>query len=144
MVYSSAPLEKGVEIAGPIELILYVSSSAKDTDFTAKLVDVYPDGTAYNLQDTIFRVRYREGYGKKVWMEPKGVYQLKLDLHAISNYFSPGHQIRLEVASSNFPFFDRNLNTGGNNYDESQWVVAENAVHHRKAYPSRLILNAVP
>ena len=143
LVYSTPPLEKGLEIAGTSKVILYVSSSARDTDFTAKLVDVYPDGTAYNLQDTILRARYREGYGKKVWMEPGSVYRLELNLRAVSNYFAPGHQVRLEVSSSNFPAFDRNLNTGGNNYDEARWIVSANAIHHRTAQASQLILSVV-
>jgi putative CocE/NonD family hydrolase len=144
LVYSTPPLQKGLEIAGASKVILYVSSSARDTDFTVKLVDVYPDGTAYNLQDTILRARYREGYGKKVWMEPGAVYRLELNLHAVSNYFAPGHQVRLEVSSSNFPAFDRNLNTGGNNYDETRWIVASNTIHHQTAHASQLILNVVP
>jgi len=144
LVYTSPVLEQGLEVTGPIGLVLYVSSSAKDTDFTGKLVDVYPDGRAYNLQDGLLRVRYREGYDKKVWMKEGEVYEVRIDLHAISNYFAPGHRIRLEVASSNFPRLDRNLNTGGNNYDESQWVIARNIVHHSKVYPSRLILPVIP
>jgi uncharacterized protein len=144
LVYSTPPLEKSLEIAGTSKVILYASSSARDTDFTVKLVDVYPDGTAYNLQDTILRARYREGYGKKVWMEPGAVYRLELNLHAVSNHFAPGHQVRLEVSSSNFPTFDRNLNTGGNNYDETRWIVAANAIHHRTAQVSELILSVVP
>ena len=82
------------------------------------MIDVYPDGRAYNLQDGLMRARYREGYDKKVWMKQDEVYEVRIDLHAMSNYFAPGHRIRLEVSSSNFPRLDRNLNTGGNNYDE--------------------------
>lgn len=144
LVYTSEVLEEGIEVTGPITAILYVSSSAKDTDFTAKLIDVYPDGTAYNIQETIFRARYREGFTKKVWMEKGGVYKLQLDLDATSNYFAPGHKVRVQVSSSNFPLFERNLNTGGNNYDESVWVVAENTIHHSSAYPSHLVLPVVP
>lgn len=144
LVYTSAALKEGVEITGPLELVLYVSSSAKDTDFTGKLEDVYPDGRAFNLQDGLLRARYREGYDKKVWMEEGHVYELHLDLHAVSNYFAAGHRIRLEVSSSNFPRLDRNLNTGGNNYDETQWVVARNSVFHSTKYPSHLVLPIVP
>jgi putative CocE/NonD family hydrolase len=140
LVYTSAPLERGVEVTGPLELVLYVSSSAKDTDFTGKLVDVAPDGTAFNLQDGILRARYREGYDKLVWMAKDQVYRVRIDLHATSNYFKAGHRIRLEVSSSNFPRLDRNLNTGGNNYDETTWVVARNGVHHSRKYPSYLQL----
>ena len=140
LVYSTPILKKGIEITGPITLIIYVSSSAKDTDFTAKLVDVYPDGKAYNIQDTIFRSRYRDGFTKKVWMKEDEVYKIQLNLNAASNYFASGHIIRLQVSSSNFPMYERNLNTGGNNYDETEWIVAENTIHHSKEYPSHIIL----
>ncbi len=144
LVYTLPVLEEGIEVTGPIEVVLYVSSSARDTDFTAKLVDVYPDGTAYNVQEGILRARYRKGYDKKVWMKPGGVYQVRIDLQATSNYFGPGHRIRLEVSSSTFPRFDRNLNTGGNNYDEMEWTEAENTIHHSSKYPSHIILPVIP
>lgn len=144
LVYTTPVLEKGMEVTGPLEVVLYVSSSARDTDFTAKLVDVHPDGTAYNIQEGILRARYREGWQKKVWMKPGEVYEVRISLHATSNYFGPGHRLRLEVSSSNFPRFDRNLNTGGNNYDETQWVAAENSVHHSSRYPSQVILPVIP
>ena len=103
-----------------------------------KLFDVYPDGTAYNLDETIQRARYREGYDRPpVWMEAGKVYKVALQPMTTSNYFAAGHRIRLEVTSSNFPRFDRNLNTGGNNYDEAHGVVAHNAVHHSRQYASR-------
>lgn len=140
LVYTTNVLEEGVEVSGFIETELYVSSNAKDTDFTIKLIDVYPDGTAYNLDETIQRVRYREGYDKEVFMEEGKVYQLKLTPMATSNYFKKGHRIRIEISSSNFPRFARNLNTGGNNYDETEGVVATNKVHHSKEYPSQIIL----
>jgi hypothetical protein len=136
LVYTSEVLNQGVEISGFIESTLYVSSDAKDTDFTIKLIDVYPDGTAYNLDETIQRVRYREGYDKEVFMEKGKVYKVDLTPMSTSNYFLPGHRIRIEVSSSNFPRFARNLNTGGNNYDESKAIVAKNTVHHSKTYPS--------
>ena len=144
LVYTTQPLLEGVEVTGPLEVVLYVSSSAKDTDFTAKLIDVYPDGTAFNLQDGIMRARYREDYRRPVFMEPGEVYAVRINLHATSNYFHPGHRIRLEISSSNFPRFDRNLNTGGNNYDETSWVVAENVVHHSREYPSHVRLPLIP
>ncbi|MDP6055153.1 MAG: CocE/NonD family hydrolase, partial [Candidatus Latescibacteria bacterium] len=120
-----------------------VSSSAKDTDFMAKLVDVYPDGTAFNVQEGAQRMRYRDGFDQKVWMQEEGVYEITLDLHATGNYFGPGHRIRLEVSSSSFPRFDRNLNTGGNNYDETEWVVARQTVHHSAQYASHLVLPVI-
>ena len=143
LVYTSPVLEEEVEVTGPIEARLYVSSSAKDTDFTARLVDVYPNGKAYNVQEGILRARYRDGFDKKVWMSPGSVYEIKIDLHATSNYFGAGHRIRLEVSSSNFPRFDRNLNTGGDNYTETEWVIAKNAIFHSKEYPSRIILPVI-
>lgn len=144
LVYTSAPLEQGIEVSGPIEVTLYVSSDVKDTDFTVKLLDVYPDGPAYNLDETIQRLRYRDGYDKPlVWMEPGKVYQVTLQPMTTSNYFAASHRIRIEVSSSNFPRFDRNLNTGGNNYDEVRGVVAHNEVHHSRRYPSQVRLTVV-
>lgn len=140
LVYTTDVLTEGTEVTGFIESTLYVSSDAKDTDFTVKLIDVYPDGTAYNLDETIQRVRYREGYDKEVFMEDGKVYKVDLTPMATSNYFKKGHRIRIEVSSSNFPRFARNLNTGGNNYDETEGVVAENKVHHSKQYPSQIRL----
>lgn len=136
LVYSTPPLDEGVELTGFIETTLYVSSNAKDTDFTIKLIDVYPDGQAYNLDETIQRVRYREGYEKEVFMEDGEVYKLDLTPMATSNYFEKGHQIRIEISSSNFPRFERNLNTGGNNYDEKDAVTARNRVWHSVKHPS--------
>ncbi|HKR11365.1 MAG TPA: CocE/NonD family hydrolase [Pyrinomonadaceae bacterium] len=144
LVYSTEPLKEGVEVSGPIEVTLYVSSDAKDTDFTVKLLDVYPDGRAYNLDETIQRMRYRDGYDKpNVWMQAGKVYKVTLSPLTTSNYFAAGHRIRIEVSSSNFPRFDRNLNTGGRNFDESKGVVARNAVHHSKQYPSEVKITVV-
>ncbi|HKQ05161.1 MAG TPA: CocE/NonD family hydrolase [Blastocatellia bacterium] len=144
LVYTTESLKQGVEVSGPIEVTLYVSSDARDTDFTVKLIDVYPDGRAYNLDETIQRMRYRNGYDRPLaWMESGKVYKVTLQPMTTSNYFEAGHRIRLEVSSSNFPRFDRNLNTGGKNYDESQGVVAHNAVHHSKQYPSEVKLTVV-
>ncbi|MFC2123514.1 CocE/NonD family hydrolase [Bacteroidota bacterium] len=138
LVYSTEPLEAGVEVSGFIEATLYVSSDVKDTDFTLKVIDVYPDGRAYNLDETIQRVRYREGYDKEVFMEKSKVYKIDLSPLTTSNYFEKGHRIRIEVSSSNFPRFARNLNTGGKNYDEFEGIIANNKVHHSKLYPSQL------
>ncbi len=140
LVYSSPPLIEGVEVTGPLEVVLYVSSSAPDTDFTAKLVDVYPDGTAYNVQEGIQRARYREGFDKKVWFKPGDLARVRIDLQATSNYFGPGHRIRLEISSSNFPRFERNLNTGGRNFDEAGGEVAQNTIYHSAEHPSAVIL----
>ncbi len=144
LVYSSGPLKEGIEVSGPIEITLYVSSDAKDTDFTVKLIDVYPDGRAFNLDETIQRMRYRNGYDKpNAWMEAGKVYKVTLQPMTTSNFFEAGHRIRIEVSSSNFPRFDRNLNTGGRNFDESKGVVARNAVHHSRNFPSEIKLTVV-
>jgi putative CocE/NonD family hydrolase len=143
LVYSTDPLTEGVEVSGPVEVTLFVSSNAKDTDFTVKLIDVYPDGRAYNLDETIQRVRYREGYDKEVFMEPGKTYEVKLGPLNTSNWFAPGHRIRVEISSSNFPRFDRNLTTGGRNYDEKVPFTALNAVHNGRATPSRITLTVV-
>ncbi|WP_297337148.1 CocE/NonD family hydrolase [Algoriphagus sp.] len=140
LVYTSEPLEEGVEVSGFIESYLYLSSDVKDTDVTIKLIDVYPDGKAYNLDETIQRVRYREGYDKEVWMEDGKVYEIKMTPMSTSNYFEKGHRIRIEVSSSNFPRFDRNMNTGGNNYDETEAKIATNSIHHGGIHPSRIVL----
>ena len=143
LVYSSGPLEEGVEVTGPVEVTLWVSSDARDTDFTVKLIDLHPDGRAFNVDETIQRARYREGYDKQVWMEPGEIYELEISPMATSNYFAAGHRIRIEISSSNFPRFARNLNTGGDNYDEPEGVVAMNTVHHSPVHPSQIRLPIV-
>jgi putative CocE/NonD family hydrolase len=133
-----------LEVSGPIDFTTYVSSDRKDTEITVKLIDVEPDGRAYNLDETIQRVRYRNGYDNPVaMMQPGQVYKVALQPMTTSNYFAPGHRIRIEVSSSNFPRFDRSLNTGGKNYDETQALVAHNAVHHSAEYPSQITLTVV-
>jgi uncharacterized protein len=144
LVYTSEPFKEGTEVTGPIIPTLYVSSDAKDTDFTVKVIDVYPDGRAYNLDESIQRMRYRDGYDKPmVWMEPGKVAKVTLQPLATSNYFDVGHRLRVEVTSSSFPLYERNLNTGGRNYDEVKGVVAHNAVHHSAQYPSTLTITVV-
>jgi putative CocE/NonD family hydrolase len=144
LVYSTGPLSEGMEVSGPVEVTLYVSSDARDTDFTVKLIEVLPDGTAYNIDENIQRARYREGYDKPpVFMEKDKVYKVAFQPMQTSNYFAPGHSLRIEISSSNFPRYDRNLNTGGNNYDETQGVSAHNQVHHSTQYPSTITLSVV-
>ena len=140
LVYTTDVLKEGVEVSGFIESTLYVSSDVKDTDFTVKIIDVYPDGKAYNLDETIQRVRYREGYDKEVFMEEGRVYKVELTPMSTSNYFKKGHRIRIEISSSNFPRFARNLNTGGNNFDEKESVIAHNKIHHSSTYTSSIKL----
>jgi putative CocE/NonD family hydrolase len=144
LVYTTEPFTEGVELSGPVEVTLYLSSDARDTDLTVKLLDVYPDGRAYNLDESIQRIRYREGYDRIVWMQPGQVYQVEVGPLTTSNWFAPGHRLRIEVSSSNFPRFDRNLNTGGNNYDETTGVVARNRIHHSTRYPSQIRVTTVP
>ncbi len=143
LVYTTEPLAEGIEVSGFIESTLYVSSDVKDTDFTIKLIDVHPDGSAYNLDETIQRVRYREGYDKEVFMEKGNVYKVDLTPMSTSNFFKKGHSIRVEISSSNFPRFTRNLNTGGDNYNESEGVIAHNKVHHSAEHPSQIRLPIV-
>lgn len=140
LVFSTPPLEEPVTIAGPIEVVLYVSSSARDTDFIVKLVDVYPGGKAINLNDDGFRVRYREGFDKSVPMETGQVYRITLPNMVAGNRFLQGHRIRLDITSSCFPLYERNLNTGGNNFDEKEWKVAENTVHYGGDHASHVVL----
>lgn len=143
LVYSSAPLEEDVNVTGPIEVELYVSSNVIDTDFTVKLVDVEPDGTAYQIDDSIQRVRYREGYDKAVYMERDKVYKINIGPMVTSNVFKSGHRIRIEISSSNFPKYARNLNTGGDNVNESKWQIAQNRIHHSARYPSHITIPVV-
>ncbi len=144
LVYTSEPLAEDTEVTGTIRATLYVSSDVKDTDFTVKLVDVHPDGAAFNVDDTIQRARYRDGYDKPVFMKPGEVYEIEPTPMSTSYQFKKGHRIRVEVASSKFPQFMRNLNTGGNNYDETEGVVAHNTIHHSVEHPSRIVLPTMP
>ena len=113
LCFTTPALTEPLEVTGHVSLTLYVSSSAPDTDFTGKLVDVFPDGRAIFLTDGIMRARYRNSLAEPEPLTPGEVYELSLDLSVTSNVFLPGHRIRLEVSSSNFPRFDRNTNTGG-------------------------------
>ena len=145
LVYDSKPFEKDVEASGPIDVTLYVSSDAKDTDFTFKIIDVHPDGKAYNITENIQRMRYRDGYDKPLaWMAPGQVYKVTFQPIDTSNTFKAGHKLRLAVSSSNFPRFDRNLNTGGNNVDEKAGVIAHNTIHHDVQHPSQITFTVVP
>ncbi len=144
LVYSTPPLEEDVEVTGPITLDLFAKSSAVDTDFTGKLVDVAPDGTAINLTEGILRARYRESMSTATPIVPGQVYEYKIDLWSTSKVFLKGHRIRLEVSSSNFPRFDRNLNTGKDASTDAAMVKATNTILHDQQHPSVLILPVVP
>jgi len=130
LVYTSDPLEAALDVTGFVDAVLKISSSAKDTDFAVKLVDVAPDGTAWIIGDTIQRARYRDGYGDEKLMNPGQVYTIKPTPMTTSVRFGKGHRIRVEVTSSNFPKFVRNLNGGGDTATESKAIVADNEVHH--------------
>jgi putative CocE/NonD family hydrolase len=143
-VYSTPALQDDLEVTGPVHLELFAKSSAADTDFTAKLVDVAPDGKAYNITEGILRARYRNSQDKPERMKPGDVYKFTIDLWATSNVFLKGHRIRLEVSSSNFPRFDRNLNTGEDIAHAQKSTVATNGILHDAEHPSALILPVVP
>jgi len=143
LVYSTGTLVEDLEVTGPVTLDLFASSTAVDTDFTAKLVDVYPDGRAINLTEGILRARFRESTSEAKPIVPGQVYEYKIDMWSTSNVFLKGHRIRLEVSSSNFPRFDRNLNTGKDASTDSAFVKATNTILHDDAHPSALILPVV-
>jgi hypothetical protein len=133
-----------MEVTGPVTLDLYAKSSAVDTDFTAKLVDVWPNGFAQNLTEGILRARYRNSTGAAEAIVPGKVYEYKIDLWSTSNVFLKGHKIRLEVSSSNFPRFDRNLNNGKNAGADAAFGKADNTIYHDREHPSALLLPVVP
>ncbi len=144
LVYTTPSFAKDTEVTGPVSLDLYVSSSAVDTDFTGMLVDVWPSGLAQNLTSGILRLRYRNSQEKPELANPSETYRVTVDLWATSNMFLAGHKLRLEVSSSNFPRFDRNLNTGEEQARATRMVKATNVIYHDKAHPSALILPIVP
>jgi putative CocE/NonD family hydrolase len=131
-------------VTGPVRLEFFATSSTVDTDFTAKLLDVAPDGTAINLTEGILRARYRDSQATSVPLVRGQAYLLSIDLWATSNVFRTGHRLRLELSSSNFPRFDRNLNTGELAANSATWVTATNTILHDKTHPSALILPIVP
>ena len=144
--FESAPLDGDLEVTGQIVVRLFASSTAPDTDFTAKLIDVHPDGTAYNLCDGILRARYRESLERPTLMQPGEVYEFEIDLWSTSNLFRRGHRIRLDVSSSNFPRFDANPNTGAERFSEAdgELRVASNTVYFERDRPSHVVLPVIP
>jgi uncharacterized protein len=143
LVYTSAPLAEDLEVTGPVRTILYVSTSVNDTDFTAKLVDLHPDGKPLSVTDGIQRLRYRLSLAKPAFVKRNTAYQISVDTGVTSYVFAAGHRIRLEVSSSNFPRFDRNLNGAGPNADQSKPLKARQTIYHEKGYPSALLLPVV-
>ncbi len=144
LVYTSEPLSTPLEVTGPVVVKLFAATNAPDTDFTAKLVDVRPDGYAQNLADGILRARYRESRYRPSFLTSSQVYELSIDLWATSHVFLPGHSIRVEISSSNFPRFDRNLNTGEDQATGTRYQLAEQTVFHDQRYPSHILLPVIP
>jgi putative CocE/NonD family hydrolase len=144
LVYSTPPLQVDLEVTGPVTVVLHAVTSAEDTDFTGKLVDVSPAGTAMNLTEGILRARYRDTTEHASLIQPRDIYEYKIDLVSTSNLFRKGHRIRVEISSSNFPRFDRNLNTALEPWEESQPRTAVQTVFHSAEYPSRIILPIIP
>ena len=144
LVFTSEPLTSELEVTGPVKVVLYAATSAKDTDWTAKLVDVHPDGRVINLCDGIIRARYRESADEPTLIEPEKVYRYEIELWVTSNAFLPGHQIRVEISSSNFPRFDRNPNTGHPFGADAELVKASQTVHHSTQHASHILLPVIP
>ena len=144
LVYSSDVLDRDTEVTGPIIVHLFASTDGRDTDFTAKLVDVFPDGTAWNLCDGIVRGRYRKGRGPAELLTPGEIYEFEIDCWVTSNLFKAGHRIRVEISSSNFPRFDRNMNTGDPIGDDASPRRASQTIYHDAAHPSHILLPIIP
>ena len=144
LVYTSDPFEEDMEVTGPIKVVLYAATDGPDTDWTAKLVDVSPTGYAMNLCDGIFRARYRESRSESRLLEPNRVYEYEIDVAVTGNVFQKAHSVRIEISSSNFPRFDRNLNTGKDYGKDGEMRVANQAVYHSREYPSHVLLPVIP
>ena len=149
LCFQTPPLKKAVEIAGPLKVELWVSSTARDTDFTAKLIDIYPpsadypEGYAMNLEDGILRARFRNSREREELMEPGTGYHIEIDLWATANRFAPGHRIRLDISSSNFPFYDVNPNTGEGLGRHTHMKTALNTIYRGPKHPSALVLPVI-
>ena len=144
LVYTSEPLQEPLEVTGPVKVVLYASSNAPDTDFVAKLVDVHPDGSSYNMAEGIIRARYRESLSRPVPMTPGEVYRFEIDLVGTSVEFRKGHRIRVHVTSSHFPQFDRNPNTGAPFGTTAELRIAEQTIYHDAERPSHVLLPVIP
>ncbi|HEV2572201.1 MAG TPA: CocE/NonD family hydrolase [Beijerinckiaceae bacterium] len=140
LVYQTQPLAADMEVTGPVQVVLYAASTARDTDFTAKLVDVHPDGKAYNLSNGIIRASSRESLERRVPITPGKVYEYKIDLWPTANLFRAGHRIALEISSSNFPHYDANPNTGAKHGTTTAVRIADQTILHDAAHPSRIVL----
>lgn len=144
LVYSTPVLTEDTEVTGPVTMELYAASSAVDTDFTVKLLDVWPNGYVQRLTDGMVRARYRDGFEQESLIEPGKVYRYEIDCWNTCHVFKKGHQIRIEIASSAFPKYDRNLNTGERLGMTSESIVAEQTIYHSEQYPSAIILPVIP
>lgn len=143
LVYQTPPLKKAIEVTGVPEVVVFIASSAPDTDFTVKLIDVAPDGFSQEVCYGIVRCRFRDGFDEPKLMEPGQTYRLKIEMMPTSNLFRAGHRIRLDISSSDFPNFDRNHNTGGDDYGESTLVTAHQTVFHDTKHLSRIVLPVI-
>ena len=143
LLYTSDFLEREIEVTGPVQLVLHAASDAVDTDFVAKLVDVFPDGRAINLTEGIIRARYRESLSRPKLLEPGKIYAMTIDMLGTSNAFQKGHRIRVQITSSHFPQFDRNPNTGEPFATSAKVKIARQAIHHTSAHPSHILLPIV-
>jgi putative CocE/NonD family hydrolase len=144
LVYATPPLEQPLEVTGPVEVRLWAASSALDTDFVARLVDVWPDGFAQELCHGIVRARYRESYTEPSLLRPGQVYEYTIRVNPTSNLFGRGHRVRLDITSSDFPNFDRNHNTGADDYADATLTTAEQTVFHDRLRPSAVVLPIIP
>ena len=144
LCFTSAPLEADMEVTGPIRVRLFAATDGLDTDWTAKLVDVSPTGYAMNLCDGIIRARFRESFSNPTLLEPNKVYEYEVNVAVTGNVFKKGHRVRVEISSSNFPRFDRNLNTGNDIGGDTQIRPAQQTIYHNREYPSHILLPVIP
>lgn len=144
LVYTSEYLDRDIEVTGPVKVVLYASSDCVDTDFVAKLIDVYPDGRSLPMAEGIVRARYRESPAAPKLLEPGKTYEFQIDMVGTSNAFLKGHRIRVDITSSHFPQFDRNPNTGEPFGTTSNTKVATQKIHHTAAHPSHIVLPVIP
>jgi uncharacterized protein len=143
LVYTTQPLDKELEVTGPLKVVLHAASSALNTDFTAKLVEVYPDGRAIKLADGIIRASFRNGPENPQNITPGEIYRYEIDLWSTSNLFRKGHRIRVDISSSSFPRFDRNLNTGNDYATDTTLLKADQTIYHSSKYPSCIVLPVI-
>jgi putative CocE/NonD family hydrolase len=144
LVYSSDPLEQDMTVIGPIKVVLHAATDGVDTDWTAKLVDVSPSGYAMNLCDGITRARYRESFQHPELLTADELYEYEINVGVTGNVFKAGHRVRLEISSSNFPRYDRNLNTGEDNGTSTETRSAQQTIYHSSARPSHVLLPVIP